>query len=464
MLLALTAHDASAEDNLPLQGTGDGVLKSVGPGGDVSFSYGIKLHNRSEHPLRVVRAEVLLLSAGGWARSLGDQIKETGKLFGNSPILQPGAEYSLRFNYGYSSPITHSLIALQYTGATDKPEYLMLQVPITRSGSEAPERLDIVGPAFLSLQEPIEVLGLTNGAVWLPLIGQIVNTSGKPFTLQRWHMVLKDTTGKTVFDRALSRSLKLKDVKKLITPFVYGFNLSKEFRAGSLQLEAEIELDSQRSKLSHAAEVHRVEGVMIRSPVDGQWQWHNGPGELRLHSHFENHEQRYAYDLLVARNLGGPRATFAGSRNKNENFFAWDQPIRCVQDGRVLLVEDGVPDNFGMSENPANQPRRNSSIVVEHDDGSRSIYTHVRKGSATVSVGQKVKAGDILAHVGNAGFSSEPHLHFAYIRADSTGRMSPVPVRIEGLRHLDGRPAVGVPLGDTEFVSNTAAEAPGGSN
>jgi murein DD-endopeptidase MepM/ murein hydrolase activator NlpD len=34
------------------------------------------------------------------------------------------------------------------------------------------------------------------------------------------------------------------------------------------------------------------------------------------------------------------------------------------------------------------------------------------KGSLRVKVGDKVKKGDTLAHLGNSGTSSAPHLHF----------------------------------------------------
>ncbi|HEY2156537.1 MAG TPA: M23 family metallopeptidase, partial [Isosphaeraceae bacterium] len=99
-------------------------------------------------------------------------------------------------------------------------------------------------------------------------------------------------------------------------------------------------------------------------------------------------------------------------------------------------------------------PSRNSCVVVEHAGTHFSIYTHVRKGSAIVKVGQAVKAGDVLGRVGNAGSSSEPHLHFGYLGLDRTGRFRSIPVRIEGLRTVDGKPADGgVPKGGVEYVS-----------
>ena len=61
------------------------------------------------------------------------------------------------------------------------------------------------------------------------------------------------------------------------------------------------------------------------------------------------------------------------------------------------------------------------------------MYAHVRKGSAKVKVGDVVRAGDVLAEVGNAGFSTEPHLHLAYYTLDASGRVRALPMAFPGL-------------------------------
>lgn len=51
-------------------------------------------------------------------------------------------------------------------------------------------------------------------------------------------------------------------------------------------------------------------------------------------------------------------------------------------------------------------------VVVDHRDGFRTIYGHMRKGSVAVTPGQQVAAGTPLGLVGSAGRSDHPHLHF----------------------------------------------------
>jgi chitodextrinase len=59
-------------------------------------------------------------------------------------------------------------------------------------------------------------------------------------------------------------------------------------------------------------------------------------------------------------------------------------------------------------------------VVLEHEDGTKTIYYHVRSGSVTAkSIGQSVQKGEVVALVGSSGVSGGPHLHFEVW--DSTG-------------------------------------------
>lgn len=85
-------------------------------------------------------------------------------------------------------------------------------------------------------------------------------------------------------------------------------------------------------------------------------------------------------------------------------------PIHAVADGRVVgsTVADG---SWGVH------------VTVEHDvDGViyRSSYAHMQSGSLTVSLGDKVKRGQVLGLVGNTGQSFGAHLHFTIQDAHST--------------------------------------------
>jgi hypothetical protein len=81
--------------------------------------------------------------------------------------------------------------------------------------------------------------------------------------------------------------------------------------------------------------------------------------------------------------------------------------IRAAAGGVVTTVHDTEPDRNTSCASP------NANLVlVRHADGLTAIYGHLKKGSAAVSVGQQVSAGDVLGVVGSSGCSTAPHLHF----------------------------------------------------
>jgi len=450
VLMCAATATAYAQPPSPISVFGQGVLKSISPTEGEKLALALRVANTTG-PVRVNRAETFLVCQGGWSVSLGETIANDSNLFGNGTVIDPG-EYYYEYNYTYSIPVSHYILALQLSRQGRPPHDYLLQVPFVRPGFVAPKPLHASAPVFIGLQEPIEVLTLSTGEVWLPIVGQIVNTSGRPLTLKRGRIGVKDGAGKAVLDRDLKANYSLERSKEPLNDFFVAFDLPKEFRKGTLQIDAEVDLGERRIPLARPANVERVEAHAVKSPVEGRWLWKNGQGELDFHTHYHYPEQRYCYDLFM---LGDHRrATYSGDPNKNESHFAWDKPFRCIEDGKVTAVIDDVPDNFGQKVNPANTPTRNSSIVVKHAGGSFSIYNHPRRGSAAVKVGQTVKAGDVLGRVGNAGFSSAPHLHVGYTTFDRTGRFRNIPVRIEGLKTADGKPADGgVPKGGLEYLA-----------
>lgn len=51
-------------------------------------------------------------------------------------------------------------------------------------------------------------------------------------------------------------------------------------------------------------------------------------------------------------------------------------------------------------------------VIINHGNGLETCYSHTRKGSITVKVGQYVEQGQVIARVGATGNVTGPHLHF----------------------------------------------------
>lgn len=144
-----------------------------------------------------------------------------------------------------------------------------------------------------------------------------------------------------------------------------------------------------------------------RLPVDGIW-WVNYGGPTYLQNrHARIPARRYAYDLAVWKD--GSFAKGGGSRN--EDFFAFSQPVLAPAGGTVVAVLDGIEDNRPGQANPLVHPAGNHLVIRTAAD-EHLVLAHLQQGSIRVQQGDEVATGDLLALVGNSGLSAVPHLHF----------------------------------------------------
>jgi len=83
-------------------------------------------------------------------------------------------------------------------------------------------------------------------------------------------------------------------------------------------------------------------------------------------------------------------------------------PIFAALDGTVVATHDGEFDrNTSFDTNAVA-----NYVVLDHGNGHRTYYAHMRKNSVAVNVGQIVNAGTQLGLGGSSGTSTGPHLHF----------------------------------------------------
>ncbi len=144
----------------------------------------------------------------------------------------------------------------------------------------------------------------------------------------------------------------------------------------------------------------------LRLPFDGAWFVLWGGRKYDDNRHTPVPDMRYAMDVFIVKGPG----TFTGGGTKNEDYYAWGQPMLAPGDGVVVEVVNDAPDNV------PNQPRPGvlygNSVVIDHGTGEFSLLGHLQKGSVSVKPGQRVVAGQQLARCGNSGMSTEPHVHY----------------------------------------------------
>lgn len=70
----------------------------------------------------------------------------------------------------------------------------------------------------------------------------------------------------------------------------------------------------------------------------------------------------------------------------------------------VYASRDGVVSSVRVARGYGNL------VVINHGNGYETRYAHLNR--SFVRVGQNVRKGELIAHIGNTGVSTGPHLHF----------------------------------------------------
>ncbi len=144
----------------------------------------------------------------------------------------------------------------------------------------------------------------------------------------------------------------------------------------------------------------------LKLPFEGYWNVLWGGRTIEENAHAAVSDERFALDLLIMR--GG--RSFDGDGKRNEQYFCFGKNVVAPASGIVVEMSDGLADNLPGSVNPTQL--YGNHLVIDHGGGEYSLFGHLQKGSIAVKKGQLVFAGQVLAHAGNSGVSTEPHLHY----------------------------------------------------
>lgn len=154
--------------------------------------------------------------------------------------------------------------------------------------------------------------------------------------------------------------------------------------------------------------------MTFRKPLELEFPLKNGTyyilqggnGGLNNFFHSFKPELRYALDI-VKLNQYGNRAD--GLRpEKLDDYYIYNELVYSPCDGMIIEVIDGVENNTigngGDISSKANEIKIKSGQYEIH-------LVHLLKNSILVKQGDYIQKGQILARVGNSGFTNEPHLH-----------------------------------------------------
>jgi hypothetical protein len=398
------------------------------------FGGGFTLTNNTNKTVTVDKQSFYFAAPGGfvWAPSTD--------IWWPDP-LSAGASAEGGGGWIWSAPVAHLVMRVDGRTSTGTRVAGIGGLPILAPGFASPGPSPVVDDVNIGVQGPIEIVRLTSGERWMELVGSVVDTTQTATTPPTFSIQARNASGATVATLAQS-----------FGPFE-GFEWHRTFTAWTALPQSpsvtniratasQVIFNGTRSQ-TRTIPVVTVTPTSIVSPVAGvDWMWSNGPGQLGWHAHTGAPEARYAYDLGVHRMVNGNLQSFQGNPHVNSSYFCWDQPIRAAMTGTVVLVQDSLPDNNGDLQD---QNQGNNEIIIQHPNNVFTRYAHMRQGTATVTLGQTVHAGSVIALVGNAGASSEPHLHFHIFKIDATGRQAGVAFTVPGMKSASGANVSGVP-------------------
>ncbi len=190
----------------------------------------------------------------------------------------------------------------------------------------------------------------------------------------------------------------------------------------------------------------------LQLPFEGSWYVLWGGRSYEDNRHTPVPDMRYAMDVFIVKGTG----TFTGAGTRNDDYFAWGQPMLAPGAGRVVAVVSGVPDNAPDAPRPGSL--YGNFITIDHGTGEYSLLGHLQKDSVRVKVGDSVVAGEVIARCGNSGMSTEPHLHYQLMDDEDWKRAYGLPAQFLGYVANGRTVARGEPR-RTEVITPLAIEA-----
>jgi hypothetical protein len=120
---------------------------------------------------------------------------------------------------------------------------------------------------------------------------------------------------------------------------------------------------------------------------------------------------------------------YEGDGSTNEQHYAFGANVLAIADGTVVFVQDGEPEETPGVPKLATEASGvgGNKVILKVAPKVYAAYEHLQTGSVAVKVGDQVKAGAVIAQLGNTGPSTGAHLHFGLLDTSDvfTGRSLP---------------------------------------
>lgn len=208
-------------------------------------------------------------------------------------------------------------------------------------------------------------------------------------------------------------------------------NQSFAFDGRRDSLRVRVHASSEGAKIEASATLPIQAGTSNRYifPVKGSWVVKSGPS---FHSHHRwAIPSEFGLDLVK---FGPDGRSHKGDGTRFSDYYAYGADILAAADGHVVIAVNDQPQPTDLLLRPGEtfaafaqrtaaygqalvragvESISGNHIMIDHGNGEYALYAHLQPGSVRVQVGDRVKAGEVIAKLGGSGNALvEPHLHF----------------------------------------------------
>lgn len=184
--------------------------------------------------------------------------------------------------------------------------------------------------------------------------------------------------------------------------------------------------DAQPAAAKPARPPSIEQATELRLPFEGTWAIIQGYHGAETHRGYA----AYALDFVLLNEDGRAHAR---SGRRATDWYGFGARVLAAADGLVVRAVGDRHDNPVLGAATAA-----NTVILQHGDHEFTEYVHLQRGSLRVRVGERVRAGQVLARCGNSG-AQTPHLHWAMLSSIDPIRTRPARFARFQLRDAQGR-------------------------
>jgi murein DD-endopeptidase MepM/ murein hydrolase activator NlpD len=147
--------------------------------------------------------------------------------------------------------------------------------------------------------------------------------------------------------------------------------------------------------------------------------------------------QQFSWDFI---GLGEQLEVERPAGSGNERWVTYGRELVAPGDGIVVYTRNDVPDMMPPSRYlKLKDPQwaiGGNSVIIDHGNGEISCLFHMKHGSVRVTVGERVKQGQVIGLIGSSGSPGTPHVHYQLQAEPKVFGADALPVQFTNLKRV----------------------------